>query len=80
MSERGHRKTREGTVTSTKMDKTIVVEVVRQVKHPRYSKYIKRNKNYMVHDEENKCNVGDKVVIVESKPLSKNKRWRVRYN
>ena len=64
-----------GTVVSNKMDKTAKVLVVRQVKHARYHKYIKRNKTYMAHDENNTVNIGDLVVIEESRPLSRRKRW-----
>ena len=71
------RKTREGTVVSNKMDKTVVVSISRQVKHPQYDKFIRRTKKYVAHDEKNACNVGDKVRIVETRPLSKTKRWRV---
>ena len=72
------RKVRDGTVISTKMEKTVVVAVRRLVKHPRYGKYIKRRAHYKVHDESNSCTVGDRVVIAETRPLSKDKRWRVR--
>jgi small subunit ribosomal protein S17 len=65
----------EGRVVSAKMDKTVTVEVVRLVKHRRYRKYISRRKNYKAHDETNTCVVGDSVVIAESRPLSKTKRW-----
>lgn len=78
MSERGSRKTLVGVVVSDKMDKTVVVKVDQIVKHPVYNKYIKRSAKYKAHDEENSCKVGDKVVMVESRPLSKDKRWRVR--
>jgi small subunit ribosomal protein S17 len=60
------------------MDKTVVVAVQRLVKHARYGKYIKRRSHYKVHDEGNRCNVGDRVIIAETRPLSKDKRWRVR--
>ena len=76
--ERGSRKTRVGVVVSDKMDKTVVVKVDRLVKHSIYKKIIKRNANYKAHDELNNCCIGDKVLIVECKPLSKDKRWRVR--
>jgi small subunit ribosomal protein S17 len=75
---RGKVKTREGVVISDKMDKTVVVSVHRLVKHPRYGKYLKRRANYKAHDEENRCRIGDRVVIAETRPLSKDKRWRVR--
>jgi small subunit ribosomal protein S17 len=72
-----NRKTRVGTVISNKMDKTAVVAVETLVKHPKFLKYIKRTKKLFAHDSENSCNIGDKVKIVETRPLSKNKRWRV---
>ncbi|RMF60765.1 MAG: 30S ribosomal protein S17 [Calditrichaeota bacterium] len=75
--ERGIRKTRVGVVVSDKMDKTVVVAVERLVKHPFYKKYIKRTSKFKAHDEENQCTVGDKVKIMETRPLSKTKRWRV---
>lgn len=74
---RGRAKVREGIVVSDKMDKTIVVAVDRLVKHPRYKKYVRRRAHYKVHDETNRCAVGDRVVISETRPLSKDKRWRV---
>lgn len=76
--ERGNRRTRIGVVVSDKMDKTVVVRVDRLVKHNVYKKYIKRKVNCKAHDEANSCGVGDKVLIVETRPLSKDKRWRVR--
>ncbi len=76
--ERGNRRTRVGIVVSDKMDKTIVVRVDDLVKHSVYKKFIKRKVSCKAHDETNSCNVGDKVLIVESRPLSKGKRWRVR--
>jgi small subunit ribosomal protein S17 len=78
MSERGSRKTQIGIVVSDKMDKTVVVRVERIVKHSVYSKYIRRSVKYKAHDAENSCSIGDRVVIVESRPLSKDKRWKVR--
>jgi len=78
MSERGNRKTQTGVVVSDKMDKTVVVKVDRLVKHPVYNKYIKRSAKYKAHDDDNSCKIGDRVVIVESRPLSKDKYWRVR--
>ncbi len=78
MSERGNRKTQTGVVVSDKMDKTVVVKVDRLVKHPVYNKYIKRSAKYKAHDEDNSCKIGDRVVIVESRPLSKDKCWKVR--
>jgi len=71
------RRTLTGSVVSDKMDKSATVEVVRTVKHPRYHKYMKRRKTYLVHDEENVCKTGDTVVIEESRPLSRRKRWVV---
>ena len=67
-----------GVVTSDKMDKTVVVQVDNIVKHPTYKKYIKRRVTCKAHDERNECGVGDKVLIVETRPLSKDKHWRVR--
>jgi small subunit ribosomal protein S17 len=78
MKERGNRKTQIGVVVSDKMDKTVVVKVDRLVKHSVYSKYIKQTAKYKAHDEANECKVGDRVVIVESRPLSKDKFWKVR--
>ena len=78
MSERGNRKTQTGVVVSDKMDKTVVVKVDRLVKHPVYNKYIKRSAKYKAHDDDNTCKIGDRVVIVESRPLSKDKCWKVR--
>ena len=75
---RGNRKTRVGLVVSDKMDKTVVVKVDNLVKHPVYKKYIKRRITLKAHDEQNECGIGDKVLVVESRPLSKDKRWRVR--
>lgn len=77
MSERNLRKTRIGTVVSDKMDKTIVVAVVGKVKHPLYKKYITQTRKFKAHDEQNECTVGDKVEIVETRPLSKDKCWRL---
>lgn len=74
----GKRKQFIGTVVSDKMDKTVVVMVETLVKHPLYGKYVKRRKKYMAHDENNECRVGDKVLIEETRPLSRRKRWRVR--
>ncbi len=71
------RKTREGLVVSNKMDKTVVVAIVRQIKHAQYGKFIRSTKKYVAHDETNSCTVGDLVRIVETRPLSKTKRWRV---
>ena len=78
----GHRTSRRqtlvGTVVGDKMDKTVTVEVERTVMHRLYHRYMKRRKRFAAHDERNECNVGDRVVIVASRPLSKRKRWRVR--
>ena len=71
------RKRRIGTVLSNKMDKTVIVCVERLVKHPMYKKYIRRRKKFKAHDPENECGVGDRVLIEESRPLSKTKRWTV---
>jgi len=75
--ERGQRKVRIGTVVSNKMQKTIVVAVEDKFRHPLYGKIVKRTKKYKVHDENNICNVGDVVKIMETRPLSKEKRWRL---
>ena len=77
MSERNLRKTRVGTVVSDKMDKTVVVAIQDNVGHPLYKKIIKRTVKFKAHDEQNACGVGDKVEIMETRPLSKDKRWRV---
>ena len=74
---RGYRKIREGLVISDKMDKTVVVEVEDRVKHPKYAKVIRRTKKYKAHDAENACGVGDRVRLMETRPLSATKRWRV---
>ena len=74
---RGYRKIREGLVISDKMDKTVVVEVEDRVKHPKYGKVIRRTKKYKAHDGENACGVGDRVRLMETRPLSATKRWRV---
>lgn len=76
-NKRNLRKQRVGIVTSNKMDKSISVSVERRVKHPIYSKTVKKSKKYLAHDEENGCNIGDTVRIMETRPLSKNKRWRL---
>ena len=75
--ERNLRKTRVGKVTSNKMDKTIVVAVENNVKHPLYGKVVKRTYKLKAHDEENACNIGDTVRVMETRPLSKDKRWRL---
>ena len=77
MSERNLRKTRIGMVVSDKMDKTVVVAIQDNVKHPLYKKIIKRTVKFKAHDEKNECGIGDKVEIMETRPLSKDKRWRV---
>ena len=77
MEERNLRKVMIGTVTSNKMDKTIVVSVQTSVKHPIYGKVVKRTYKLKAHDEENKCQIGDKVKVMETRPLSKDKRWRL---
>jgi small subunit ribosomal protein S17 len=74
---RGYRKVREGLVVSDKMDKTVIVEVEDRVKHPKYGKVIRRTKRYKAHDDENACGVGDRVLLMETRPLSATKRWRV---
>jgi small subunit ribosomal protein S17 len=74
---RGYRKVRQGLVVSDKMDKTVVVEVEDRVKHPKYGKIIRRTKKYTAHDGENACGVGDRVLLMETRPMSATKRWRV---
>jgi small subunit ribosomal protein S17 len=76
-SERNTRKVREGLVVSNKMDKTAVVAVIERVRHPKYAKFVMRTKKLYAHDETNDVNVGDRVRVMETRPLSKNKRWRV---
>ena len=73
----GQRKQRSGVVFSNKMDKTVVVLVERLVKHPKYKKYLRVRKKFKAHDERNACNVGDRVEIIETRPLSREKRWAV---
>ncbi|MBW7871540.1 MAG: 30S ribosomal protein S17 [Flavobacteriia bacterium] len=75
--DRNVRKERVGVVSSNKMEKTIVVSETYKQKHPLYGKFVKRTKKYVAHDEKNECNEGDKVRIMETRPMSKNKRWRV---
>ncbi|MBR5663135.1 MAG: 30S ribosomal protein S17 [Bacteroidales bacterium] len=75
--ERNLRKERIGVVASNKMDKTIVVVIERRTKHPIYGKFVKKSTRFFAHDENNDCNVGDTVRIMETRPLSKNKRWRL---
>ncbi|GHE39584.1 30S ribosomal protein S17 [Streptosporangium violaceochromogenes] len=74
---RNYRKTREGLVVSDKMDKTVVVAVEDRVKHPLYGKVIRRTTKYKAHDEANSCGIGDRVLLMETRPLSASKRWRV---
>ena len=71
------RKRREGVVISDKMDKSVIVEVSRTVLHPTYQKYVRKRTRFMAHDETNACKVGDRVSIIESRPLSRRKRWRI---
>lgn len=77
MAERNLRKTRVGKVVSNKMDKTIVVAIVDNVRHPLYKKIIKRTVKLKAHDENNACNIGDRVEVMETRPISKDKRWRL---
>jgi small subunit ribosomal protein S17 len=77
MEERNLRKERTGVVVSNKMDKSIVILVERKVKHPKYGKFVKKSSKFMAHDEKNECNIGDTVRIMETRPLSKNKCWRL---
>ena len=77
-TDRGKRKVQTGTVISDKMQKTVVVEARTMVQHPRYKKFVRRRRRFKAHDETNTCRVGDKVEIIETRPLSKTKRWRVR--
>jgi len=74
---RGYRKTRTGVVVSDKMDKTIVVAIKTKVRHPLYGKMVNRTRKFKAHDEENACGIGDRVRIMETRPLSKDKRWRL---
>jgi len=78
MRERGKRKTLTGVVWSDKMEKTVIVMVNRLVLHPIYKKYIRKRKRVKAHDEKNECRIGDKVLLIETRPLSKEKRWRVK--
>jgi small subunit ribosomal protein S17 len=75
--QKSKRKTRVGTVTSNKMDKSVVVVVERQIRHPMYRKFVRRRNNFKAHDAENLCGIGDRVLIEESRPISKDKRWVV---
>ena len=77
MLERNLRKTRIGVVTSNRMEKTITVSVERRVKHPIYGKFVKKTTKFHAHDEKNECTIGDTVRIMETRPLSKTKRWRL---
>ena len=77
ITERKLRKTRIGVVTSNKMEKTITVAVVRKLKHPKYGKFLKKTKKFHAHDEKNECTIGDTVKIMETRPLSATKRWRL---
>ena len=77
MMERNLRKERIGVIVSNKMEKSIVVLVERKVKHPKYGKFVKKSTKFMAHDEKNECNIGDTVRIMETRPLSKNKCWRL---
>lgn len=77
MEVRGYRKTRIGVVVSDKMDKTCVVAIKTKVRHPLYGKMVNRTRKFKVHDEENSCGIGDTVKIMETRPISKDKRWRL---
>lgn len=77
MADNKLRKTRIGVVASTSMDKSVTVTVERKLRHPIYGKFVKKSKKFMAHDENNDCNVGDTVKIMETRPLSKRKRWRM---
>ena len=77
MEKRNLRKERVGVVTSDKMEKSIVVSVERKVKHPKYGKFVKKTTKFVAHDEKNECNEGDTVRIMETRPLSKSKNWRL---
>lgn len=78
MVKKKQAKTMVGTVVSNKMDKTVVVSVERMILHPVYHKYVKMRKKYKAHDENNECGVGDRVLVIQSRPISKEKRWRVK--
>lgn len=75
-TERTKKRTRVGTVVSDKMQKTVVVQIERLVKHPVYKRYVRRRKRFKVHDEENQCRIGDVITFMETRPMSKDKRWR----
>lgn len=77
MEERNLRKTRVGVVVSNKMDKTVVIAIKERVKHPLYGKIVNRTKTFKAHDEQNECGIGDTVRVAETRPLSKEKRWRI---
>ena len=77
MEKRNLRKERVGVVSSNKMEKSIVVSEVKRSKHPMYGKFVLKTKKYVAHDDKNECNIGDKVRIMETRPLSKTKRWRL---
>ena len=77
MENRGYRKTRTGVVVSDKMDKTVVVAIKTKVRHPLYGKMVNRTRKFKAHDENNECGIGDTVKIMETRPLSKDKRWRL---
>jgi len=77
MEERNLRKEKTGIVTSNKMDKSIVVAVMRKVKHPKYGKFLNKTSKFVAHDEKNECSIGDTVTIEETRPLSKTKNWRL---
>ena len=77
MVERGNKRTIKGIVISDKMDKTIVVKAERLVRHPVFHKYVRKHVKYKVHDKQNQCKLGDTVLIIEARPLSKEKRWRM---
>ena len=77
MSDSGYRKVRMGTVVSNKMDKTVTILIERLIEHPLYHRVVKRSKKIFAHDENNNCQIGDEVKVVETRPLSKHKRWRV---
>ena len=77
IAKKPSKKTRIGVVSSNKMDKTITVQVERRLRHPIYGKFVKKTKKFMAHDEKNDCNIGDTVKIMESRPLSAKKRWRL---
>ena len=77
MAEKGNKRTIKGVVISSKMDKTIVVKAERLVKHPVFHKYVRKHVKYKAHDEKNQCKLGDTVLIIEARPLSKEKRWRM---